>query len=433
MPIHLIYGTDDDDFILGTNRRDLILAGSGDDRITTMGGNDTTFGETGNDTIFAYFGGDEVYGGAGDDNLVSSSFQTGGIGRLFGGAGNDQIFAGDLMSSSHGGAGDDTVTVYMRGDGSEAYGGAGIDTLQINLFDMPAEDRVVAIASGSDSGVTVGSNHLVATGFEAIDITTRDGDDYVRGGALADRIDLGSGGNVALGQGGDDFIAYHAGAENFLDGGGGEDSLLVVQWQGDTALTLTVTGTTGVDNHGSHLTNFEHWSFYGGTMGDEAQLGDAADFFFGRQGQDTGRGGGGDDLLSGGGGDDRLFGGGGADRLIGGAGVDTLRGGQDADGFSFVRLDWAADIILDFTSGEDRILVQSRALDHLLPRGVLDAARFHLDEASGAEGQFVLRTGAQPWENDLVWDANGTEAGGETLIATLAWGQAMVASDILIL
>ena len=201
MPIHLIYGTDDDDFILGTTRRDLILAGSGDDRITTVGGHDTTFGETGNDTVFAYFGGDEVYGGAGDDYLVSSSFQTDRIGRLFGGAGNDQIFAGDLVSRSHGGAGDDTVTVYMRGDGSSAYGGAGIDTLEINLFGMPAEDRVVAIATGSDSGVTVGGTALVISGFEAIDITTRDGDDYVRGGALADRIDLGGGGKRRIGRG----------------------------------------------------------------------------------------------------------------------------------------------------------------------------------------------------------------------------------------
>ena len=263
MPIHLIYGTDDDDFILGTTRRDLILAGSGNDRITTVGGHDTTFGDDGNDTVFAYFGGDEVYGGAGDDYLVSSSFQTDRIGRLFGGAGNDRIFAGDLGSRSHGGAGDDTISVFLRGEGSSADGGAGMTHWRSAFLPCPPK-TVWSPLQPARIGGAGGRHHVCHQRIRGDRFTTREGDDYVRGGAWPTGSIWAAVANVALGLAGDDFITCRAGAANFLDGGSGEDSLLLVQWQRDMALTLDVTGTTGVDNLGSHLTDFEHWRFMAG-------------------------------------------------------------------------------------------------------------------------------------------------------------------------
>ena len=185
MPLNPITGTDDDDNLQGTDQRDLIHGLPGDDWIVTAGGHDTVFGDAGNDSVFAYFGDEVLFGGDGDDQLVTSNFDSDQIGRLYGGAGNDRIFAGDRVDHSHAGAGDDTLTVYFHA-GGEAYGGTGTDTLFVSLFFVPADARVIAIATGSDAGVRVGTEYLMVTGFEALQITTLDADDYVRGGALGD-------------------------------------------------------------------------------------------------------------------------------------------------------------------------------------------------------------------------------------------------------
>ncbi|UPV96478.1 M10 family metallopeptidase C-terminal domain-containing protein [Paracoccus denitrificans] len=66
----------------------------------------------------------------------------------------------------------------------------------------------------------------------------------------------------------------------------------------------------------------------------------------------------GDDLLGGGDGHDLIEGGDGNDTLVGGRGCDTLVGGLGADVFVFSApedLDGSTDVILDFTSGEDKI------------------------------------------------------------------------------
>jgi Ca2+-binding RTX toxin-like protein len=71
-------------------------------------------------------------------------------------------------------------------------------------------------------------------------------------------------------------------------------------------------------------------------------------------------GGQGDDQIGGASGADQLNGGEGADTLFGGEGRDGLGGGDGADRFAFLAaaesgLGLAADVITDFTSGEDRI------------------------------------------------------------------------------
>lgn len=432
MPVNLITGTDDDDSILGTRARDLIHAGLGNDRITTMGGHDTVYGDGGNDTIFAYFGDDVLYGGDGDDLLVTSGTESPDIGLIHGGAGNDRIYAGDRIGHSYGGAGDDIVTVNFV-EGGEAHGGSGTDRLAINLYWAPSDLRVIAIASGSDAGVRVGADYLRVTGFEALQITTRDADDYVRGGALDDRIALGRGANIALGLAGDDLIAYHSGAANFLDGGAGADTLQVTQPSLDGSLWFEVSGTSATDNHGSRLTGFESWVVVGGNQGDLVFLGDGDDHFSGRAGRDVGLGYGGADRLLGNGGADQLVGGAGDDFLAGGAGIDWLVGGGGADDFCFGTLDQAGDLILDFAAGSDRIVIRARALDRALTDGPLDDASFALGNALGTGAQFVYRLDASQTTGALYWDADGSSAGAEVLIARLSGAPDLAAFDILIL
>jgi Ca2+-binding RTX toxin-like protein len=91
------------------------------------------------------------------------------------------------------------------------------------------------------------------------------------------------------------------------------------------------------------------------------------DIIGGGVGNDTVFGGDGDDWIRGGAGDDNLSGSGDNDTLTGGLGVDRLTGGLDADRFVFLRVTDSgattptADIILDFTPGED--LIDLSAID----------------------------------------------------------------------
>ena len=88
---------------------------------------------------------------------------------------------------------------------------------------------------------------------------------------------------------------------------------------------------------------------------------------------------------------------------------------------------------MDFVSGADQIVLRSRALENLVPDGTLSADRFHLDTASGTAGQFLYRASDTPGLSELVWDANGTAAAGETLIALFWAAPDLAAHDILIL
>lgn len=432
MPINLILGTDDDDHLLGTNRRDLIRAGRGDDVVTPMGDHDTVYGEAGNDTVFGYFNAQVLYGGDGDDRLVSGNTDPASLSRVYGGDGNDQIAASDLDVHAFAGAGDDEVLVFFR-HGGAVRGGLGTDTLVLNFFAAAPDARVIALLTGSDAGVLLGSDHLALTGFEALNITTGQADDYIRAGALDDRIDVGAGLNTVLALAGDDVVTYRTGAQNVLIGGDGTDSLHVIQNLRQGGLVLTVSGTTAVDGHGSVLTGFERWFAFGGNLADLVQLGGGQDGFTGYRGDDSCLGMAGADRLAGGAGDDLLFGGSGSDTLSGGAGSDTLTGGQNGDAFHIGRLDRAGDLIMDFVSGADQIVLRSRALENLVPDGTLSADRFHLDTASGTAGQFLYRASDTPGLSELVWDANGTAAAGETLIALFWAAPDLAAHDILIL
>ena len=118
-----------------------------------------------------------------------------------------------------------------------------------------------------------------------------------------------------------------------------------------------------------------------------------------------------------------------ANTLTGGGGADTLTGGAGADVFRFVTTAEGGDTLTDFTSGTDRIQVVSANFG-LLPAGTLAAARFVAGVAPvAADGSaaFLYDGGT----GQLVFDANGSAAGGTTLIATLASGsRTLVASDI---
>jgi Ca2+-binding RTX toxin-like protein len=111
-----------------------------------------------------------------------------------------------------------------------------------------------------------------------------DGNDILRGGAAAERLDGGAGADT-------------------LDGGGGDDRL-----------------------YGATLQNPD-----AGSEPDQLTGGPGNDWIFGSGGPDHADGGSGDDQLSGGSGDDELRAGDGADSIIGGSGTDFEDGGPGND------------------------------------------------------------------------------------------------------
>lgn len=209
-----------------------------------------------------------------------------------GGDGDDIIHGGDGNDLIHGGRGNDYLT-----------GGNGDDRLE----GQKGDDRLFG-GRGDD----------VLNGDQ--------GDDTLRGGAGDDVLQGGSGNDFLSGNSGDDK----------LRGGNGDDILY---------------GRSGTDR------------LNGGQGEDELYGGDGRDHLFGGSGDDYVDGGDGDDFVAGGVGDDIVIGGNGDDYvkgntgddwLFGGEGDNTFEGNEGADIFSF-DYQSGANVIVDFTPGEDKL------------------------------------------------------------------------------
>jgi len=150
-----------------------------------------------------------------------------------------------------------------------------------------------------------------------------------------DLYDAAGGADIVFGDAGDDSIFGGSGADT-LHGDAGADSLM-----GDSGADF-LRGGGGAD------------TLLGGTDNDYLNGQGGGDLVDGGAGDDTVIGGGGRDTLLGGAGDDALYGGNGRDTLTGGAGDDTLTGGANPDTFLFTD-GTGADVITDFTLGEDML------------------------------------------------------------------------------
>ncbi|MBS7542957.1 cadherin-like domain-containing protein [Ancylobacter oerskovii] len=234
----------------------------------------------------------------------------------------------DVTAGTQGTPGDDRLEG-GRGD-DVLSGGAGDD----KLFGEDGDDLL-------DGGV---GNDLLKGGAGADRLAGGLGDDRLDGGAGADLLEGQAGDDTLLGQAGDDHLLGGQGndtlngneGDDLLEGGNGNDHLL---------------GGQGADQ------------LIGGNGNDRLSGGDGDDLLEGGIGNDQLAGGEGSDVLVGGLGDDRLWGGEGDDVLEGGIGNDTLKGGAGddlltgglgADSFVF-QPGAGADIVTDFTAGEDLI------------------------------------------------------------------------------
>ncbi|GLQ34593.1 hypothetical protein GCM10007939_08760 [Amylibacter marinus] len=162
-------------------------------------------------------------------------------------------------------------------------------------------------------------------------------------------VKLRGGDDIATGTHGDDNIHGGSGNDNITDdygtnrlhGGDGDDVIII----GNNSTNSTALGGRGddmlVSGHGADV-------LIGGAGNDQ---------LVGNNGADQLRGGNGRDVLLGGAGDDFLRGGHGDDTLQGGMGDDTLVGGSGSDQFVFYQNSDGSDVIKDFSTGVDVIVL----------------------------------------------------------------------------
>jgi Ca2+-binding RTX toxin-like protein len=443
---------------------DTIIGGSGSDRLDGGAGNDVLTGGAGAD-LYAF---SVVAGAANADTITDfGSAEPGGdriqldgnvhtdVGPWGNFEQNDGRFhAAPGATSGH--DGDDRV-VYNTSTGQLFYdadgSGSGAALLFATLQGAPtmvASDFTVVNGSGRAFVGTDGDDTLEGTpsndtleGLGGNDsLTGRDSADLLIGGDGSDTLMGGFGKGEAI----RDYFA------DTLDGGLGDDVYYVNDFEDfilpDPGGVDTVVIDVGHWTLGEGLDNLE--VFEGGGVGNELDNVMTGGHHF--------EGMGGNDLLitafpgvegstsaRGGDGNDTLFGGGLTTSLFGDAGDDVLQpgtepfwgeaneltGGAGADSFVFTQTGFTENLILDFTSGNDEIVLDGNAHMNIGASGRFGSndARFAANStgaAQDASDRVIYNTST----GELWYDADGSGSGAAALIATLQDAPAVLASDI---
>ena len=429
--------------VLGGDSADELIGGSGGQNLSGRGGADTLEGGAGNDWL---------WGGGGNDMLVFRETGTANdddVGDFA--SGSDKIVldaaamtalgapgafsAGDVRfwSSVSGTAHDaddrviyetDTRQVWYDPDGSGASARQLIATLQSGAT-LVATDIVVEGEDTSPGGATEGDDSLTGTsGDDTID--GLGGNDVVRGMDGADSLRGGAGNDTLIsGEGEADILGSAAdGAVDTLDGGLGDDVYHVES--GDVILAdaggIDTVFAYGDWTLGAGFENLHIESLGGDGTGNELDnhIEGAAEF-------GTIRGLGGNDTLV-------VRGAENGAAVSGGAGTDILIGSPA--GFESFIFDVApgaanADLVSNFASGDDRIVLDGNVHGSTGPSGIFAAGdgRFAANSTGTAEDAsdrvvYDISTG------ELWYDADGSGAGARALVATLQGAPGLAATDI---
>jgi Ca2+-binding RTX toxin-like protein len=188
----ILSGAEGDDILYGTIADDQIGGYAGNDELRAGAGNDEAYGHAGDDMLDGGTGDDRLHGGDGADWIEGAH----GDDLLAGHNGDDLLYGGDGADALQGSAGQDVL-----------YGGAGDDAIQGGL----GNDTLIGNA-GHDTlfggwGNDVLNGLSAEPGAEAED---QDAQDYLNGG------------------GGDDLIL--AGQSDIVTSGSGDDRIVAGDW-----------------------------------------------------------------------------------------------------------------------------------------------------------------------------------------------------------
>ena len=361
--IESLLGSGFADTLLGSDQTDSLDGGAGNDQLHGRGGADGLAGGAGNDTLTGGAGADTITGGDGFDWASYAAASTGvlldmaaqnlnngeaagdvlaGI-EAIAGSGFADTLAGDAGANSlDGGAGNDLLQ--GRGGADTLLGGFGADTLEGG-----AGSDVLSGGDGFDCASYARATNALRADLTTPNLNTGDaqGDSYatiegllgsdfgddLRGNALANLLDGGTGNDLLLGRSGNDTLTGGLGDDTLdggygadrLDGGAGYDWVSFGSAVAGQLLDLATPSRNTYSAKGDSFAGIE--AFLGSGFRDVMAGDDLANHFDGGAGNDTLWGRGGADTLWGGAGRDKLMGDAGNDRMNGGDGNDTLSGG----------------------------------------------------------------------------------------------------------
>jgi Ca2+-binding RTX toxin-like protein len=398
------------------------------------------------------------------------------------GSHGDTVVGSTHDDSLTGGAGADTFTMAGNLTAADTLdGGGGIDSLGFTLTgstDVLAHvcliETITLTDSGSDESLTLYAANTTSSGNLSIDasglghcltldgcaltegltyiggdlgdtvtgsiyadsLTGGTGDDSMSGGAGADTIHGGGGADTLEGGDGDNTL-YDDATAMHLSAGSGDDTFMV-------SFDLAETHSAAIDGGGG--TNTLDFSLVtDATYHAEVDLStgngyitDAASATqnsYSLSNINNLVGSSGDDYLFGNTSANSIHGGAGNDFIFGQGGGDTMTGGDGADTFFFsVAGDCGTtNIIMDFTSGTDKIGVDTS--DTGLFHGIaVDGNSYSVETTTSFAGYTATTTGAtfifDSTSHILYYDADGSGGGSAVEIATLTGVSSLASADI---
>lgn len=386
--------------------------------INTNNAAGTYIGSSGDDFFYSVRNGAVVAGGTGNDIFeintaasLPSAIHGSGVDGSGGGGETDLIginarldatalFAGASITNIDGFYWFYTGSVSFDGITGAVTGGARDLTLDNSeIATLFPTGLVLSAANGVQAGIRVildspSGNTFDATAWDAsglssavLHITGSAGNDIVTGWNFANYVVLGGGADtVTLGSAADQVFFDETAAGGALDGGGGANDRLVIDYTDDTAgltFALLDPGLQSIGPGGMTVTGFEEISFFGGSGADVITGGSGTAQIFGQ---------GGDDVLTAGGGLYILHGGQGGDTLTGGAMAGSLYG-EDGDDTVISGIGGSGSV-LDGGGGTDLLVIDRSDLAIALDFDVLSngslidgtsiAAFEHVDFTSGS-------------------------------------------------
>ncbi len=303
---------------------DSVITAAGDDGIDVGSGSNIVNSGSGNDRITTY-GNGSFDGGEGVDNWsgyhsesnedFSIIWNNDGSGSISNGTTLNNI---ERMNFSTG-YGTDTADLSGFGVSLHDSGYGDSDSVIADISFSSLDMYVNSVLSGNSLSASIGTEYPFQSmgwaNYEQETIITGSGDDRFTVLAVETSSSL--------------FVA--------LDAGAGIDTLFLNASGRNSSIAFEVNGSE-VNTSLGQFTNFENFIISGSSGNDVITTGA------------------GDDGITGGIGDDFLNGGGGADSFFGGAGSDTFR---------FTDLNFGADQIVEFVSGEDLLSFSFNVADSI--------------------------------------------------------------------